>query len=116
MPKVVFGSAESPPQSWRLSLDKPVETRVAERLDEVLPLLEFAEAQARAGAYVAVMISYEASPAFDSALSAHSPEGFPLAWVGLFDGATSDSDPPAAPRWRHVPGQLLLPFNFIIQR
>lgn len=90
MPKVVFGSAESPPQSWRLAFDKPVETRVAQRLGEVLPLLEFAEEQARGGAYVALMISYEASPAFDSALTAHRPEGFPLAWAAVFDGATSE--------------------------
>jgi para-aminobenzoate synthetase/4-amino-4-deoxychorismate lyase len=84
MPKVVFGSSESPPRSWRLSLDKPVETRIAQKLDEVLPLLEFAEKQARGGAYVAVMISYEASPAFDSALCARAPGQFPLAWASVF--------------------------------
>ena len=83
-PEVIFGSAESPPESWRLSLDRPVETRVARQLSEVMALLEFAEAQALGGAYVAVMIGYEASPAFDTALSAHEPGEFPLAWVGVF--------------------------------
>lgn len=55
-----------------------------------MPLLEFAEEQARGGAYVAVMISYEASPAFDSALTAYNPEEFPLAWAAVFDGAASE--------------------------
>lgn len=55
-------------------------------------MLEFAETQAQAGAYVAVMISYEASPAFDSALCSHSPGEFPLAWAGVFTEA-SESEP-----------------------
>ncbi len=91
MPKVVFGSDESPPESWRLSFEKPVETRTAWSLDQVVALLEFAEAQARGGAHVAVMISYEASPAFDSALTAHESGEFPLAWAAVFDGASSET-------------------------
>jgi para-aminobenzoate synthetase/4-amino-4-deoxychorismate lyase len=91
VPKVVFGSAGSPPESWRLSFDKPLETRTARRLDEVLPLLEWADERARGGAYVAVMISYEASPAFDSALYAHEPGEFPLAWAAVFTEASSDT-------------------------
>ena len=92
MPKVVFGSAGGPPEGWRLSLDEPVQTRVARGIDEVLPLLEFAERHAQAGAYVAVMISYEASRAFDSALCSHEPGEFPLAWAGVFTEA-SESEP-----------------------
>ena len=84
MSKALFSSAGSPLQIWQLTLDKPVETRIAQRLDEVLPLLEFAEARTRLGAYVAVMISYEASPAFDSALCTHEPGEFPLAWAAVF--------------------------------
>lgn len=44
-------------------------------------MLEFAESEARAGSYVAVMLSYEAAPAFDSAFVAHPPSDFPLAWA-----------------------------------
>ena len=44
-------------------------------------MLEFAEHEARSGAYVAVMLSYEAAPAFDSAFVAHPPSNFPLAWA-----------------------------------
>lgn len=71
MASVVFGSTESAPRGWRLAFDNPLETRTASRIEEVLPLLEFAEARARGGAYGAVMIAYEAAAAFDSALSTH---------------------------------------------
>jgi para-aminobenzoate synthetase/4-amino-4-deoxychorismate lyase len=91
MTKVVFGAAESPPGSWRLAFENPVETRLAWTHDEVLPLLEFAEAQARSGAYVALMISYEASPAFDSALCTHESGEFPLAWAAVFAEAASET-------------------------
>lgn len=60
---------------------RPVKTRVAKRIEEVVSVLEFAETEARAGSYVAVMLSYEAAPAFDSAFMAHPPSDFPLAWA-----------------------------------
>ena len=50
--------------------------------------------RARAGAHVIVMLSYEAAPAFDSALCAHKPNDFPLAWVGVF---SEPSDPTEIP-------------------
>ena len=67
-----------------LVLGNPAETVTAHRVEEVLPLLDFAEAAARDGAYVALMISYEAAPAFDNALSVHGLEEFPLAWAAVF--------------------------------
>ena len=57
--------------------------RIAKRLEEVLSVLEFAEDEARAGSHVAVMLSYEAAPAFDSALVTHEPSEFPLAWAAV---------------------------------
>ncbi|HKG47641.1 MAG TPA: aminodeoxychorismate synthase component I [Pyrinomonadaceae bacterium] len=59
--------------------------RTAERIDDVLAVLEFAEREARAGSQVAVMLSYEAAPAFDPAFITHPPSGFPLAWAAVFD-------------------------------
>ncbi len=53
-----------------------METVTATKFGEVTHLLEFAEAQARAGAYVMVMVSYEAAPAFDSALTVMSQPTF----------------------------------------
>jgi para-aminobenzoate synthetase/4-amino-4-deoxychorismate lyase len=58
---------------------------VAKQLTDVLPVLEFAEREARSGSHVAVMLSYEAAPAFDSALVTHEPTDFPLAWAAVFE-------------------------------
>ena len=79
MPAFVFGS---------LQFDAPARAITATQLSEVLPVLDFAEREAKAGAYVAVMMSYEAAPAFDSVLAVHEPSEFPLAWAAAFDAAT----------------------------
>jgi para-aminobenzoate synthetase / 4-amino-4-deoxychorismate lyase len=92
MAHVVFGCLES--QQWQLVLRDPVAVVEARQLDEVLPLLEFAEAEAQAGAFVAVMISYEAAPAFDAALSVHAPDDFPLAWAAVFRGPIDTREQP----------------------
>jgi para-aminobenzoate synthetase/4-amino-4-deoxychorismate lyase len=88
MPHVVFGSAESSAPDWKLALEAPSKTITAHGLDEVLPLLEFAESEARAGSHVAVMVSYEAAPAFDSVLTVHQPSEFPLAWAAVFNNSS----------------------------
>ncbi len=53
----------------------------AERIEEVLPLLAEAETS---GLFAAGFISYEAAPAFDSALKTHDGGDFPLIYIGLF--------------------------------
>jgi para-aminobenzoate synthetase / 4-amino-4-deoxychorismate lyase len=53
-----------------------------EQIDEVLPLICEAEAS---GLFVAGFISYEASPAFDSALKTREIADFPLLCLGLFN-------------------------------
>ena len=50
----------------------------------MLPLLADVEAAADAGKWAAGFITYEASPAFDSAFRTHTPNG-PLAWFVIFD-------------------------------
>jgi len=50
-------------------------------------VLEFAEREARSGSHVAVLLSYEAAPAFDPAFVTHAPSDFPLAWAAVFDEA-----------------------------
>ena len=60
----------------------PEKVLVAERVGDVVPLLEEAE---KSGLYAAGFISYEAAPAFDSALSTHPMDGFPLLCLGLFN-------------------------------
>jgi para-aminobenzoate synthetase / 4-amino-4-deoxychorismate lyase len=56
------------------------------RVEHVLPALRQAEAAVDGdGQFAAGFISYEASPAFDPALSVWPDEGFPLLWFGLYD-------------------------------
>ena len=73
---------------------------VATRIDEVLSVLEFAEREARSGSHVAVMLSYEAAPAFDSTLVTHEPSDFPLAWASVFQTTTEQTgDMPLITQW-----------------
>jgi para-aminobenzoate synthetase/4-amino-4-deoxychorismate lyase len=58
--------------------------RKASSVEDVVSVLEFAECEARSGSYVAVLLSYESAPAFDSALVTHPPSEFPLAWAATF--------------------------------
>ena len=71
--------------------------RTANRIDDVISVLEFAEHEARSGSFVAVLLSYEAAPAFDPAFVTHSPSDFPLAWASVFETAfESDEHTPAS--------------------
>jgi len=79
MPKFVFG---------QLQFDSPAREMIANDIGEVLPVLEFADREAKAGSYVAVMLSYEAAPAFDPVLAVHAPSDFPLAWAAVFTTAS----------------------------
>jgi para-aminobenzoate synthetase / 4-amino-4-deoxychorismate lyase len=89
MPNFVFGSSE---------FNSPTREIFATRLSEVLRVLDFAEQEAKAGANVAVMLSYEAAPAFDPVLAVHEPSDFPLAWAAAFTTATdlAKNDSPLA--------------------
>ena len=83
MPKFVFGPA---------SFTAPTTEFTARYINEVLPVLEFAERESKAGSYVAVMLSYEAAPAFDVVLAVHKPSDFPLAWAASFSSASEIKD------------------------
>lgn len=90
MNKVIFGSSEHE-SAWSFVLNQPLESYVAHRLDEVVPLLEAAESAASSN-YVAVLLTYESAAAFDHALKTHDPTTFPLAWAGIFKEALTFSD------------------------
>ncbi len=73
-------------------LDDPFDVREAWTLDDVRPLVAAAEAHARDGAWVALVVTYEAGPAFDSAQRVHPPEpGLPLAWFAACHGVRHTS-------------------------
>lgn len=73
-------------------------TKTANRIEDVISVLEFAEREALSGSSVAVMLSYEAAPAFDPAFVTHPPSEFPLAWASVLND-TNDEDhcAPASP-------------------
>ena len=83
MATVAFGFAPSE-SDWSLSFSSPSRILVAAHVDQVVSLLETAEAEAKSGNYVALILSYEAAPAFDSSLKTHSLQSFPLAWAAVF--------------------------------
>ena len=64
---------------------EPITVLIAHSVQEVLPLLREAEnAVSQKGLHAAGFVSYEASPAFDQALTTHVPGDFPLAWFGIY--------------------------------
>ena len=72
-------------QQW-LSFSKPRKIYSIGKLEQILTTLEQIESQVQEqGLWAAGWISYEASPAFDTALMTHAPGEFPLLWFGLFD-------------------------------
>ena len=72
-------------RGWNASFSEPVEQRAVYSLNDVIPLLQDADAAARRGLWVALALSYEAAPAFDSAFEVKAPSEFPLAWIGVFE-------------------------------
>jgi para-aminobenzoate synthetase/4-amino-4-deoxychorismate lyase len=66
---------------------RDVTIRVAHRIEDVISVLQFAEHEARSGSHVALMLSYEAAPAFDPAFVTHQLSDFPLAWAAVFEGS-----------------------------
>jgi para-aminobenzoate synthetase/4-amino-4-deoxychorismate lyase len=72
-------------RGWNASFGDPCRQRAVYALDEVLPLLRDAETAALEGMWVAIALSYEAAPACDSALKVKASNGFPLAWMAVFE-------------------------------
>ena len=70
----------------RCAFGAPLRVLQADALDEVKPLLEQVQAEAKAGHWCLGHVAYEAAPAFDAALRVHPAPG-PLAWFAVFDAA-----------------------------
>lgn len=69
---------------------KPVARLVAGSLAEVPATIREADRLAAAGHWLAGMISYEAAPAFDAALSTVPPGAFPLVAFNVYDSVIND--------------------------
>ena len=64
---------------------EPIEILIAHRVDDVPAVVEAAEQAAMDGLVACGFLSYEAAPAFDSALLTRSHGDLPLAWFALFE-------------------------------
>ncbi len=71
-------------KKW-LHFTKPSQIIIAQTLDEVIPALSKIEQRVELdGLHAAGFISYESSPAFDSAHLTKPGSGFPYLWFGLY--------------------------------
>lgn len=90
------------PNGESFRLVGPVGVLEANRPDEVAPAIAAAEAATARGLWVAGVVSYEAAPGLDPALTARRPtpddpfSRFPLVWFAMFERreATSLPEPP----------------------
>jgi para-aminobenzoate synthetase/4-amino-4-deoxychorismate lyase len=83
-PTAVFDSFNPLHNGWSGVFGSPQEVYSAWSLNEVVPLLQEADRAARSGLWAALLLSYEAAPAFDSAMEVHPMGGFPLGWLAVF--------------------------------
>jgi para-aminobenzoate synthetase/4-amino-4-deoxychorismate lyase len=74
---------------WNASFREPLKQRAAYALGDVIPLLREAEAASTEGLWVALALPYEATPAFDTAMTTKPSLEFPLAWMAVFEKPSS---------------------------
>ena len=88
-----------------LRFEAPREILQVYSLAEIVPALEHVEQSVnQQNMYAAGFISYEAAPAFDTALQTHTLYDFPLLWFGLYDAPSTTTFIPSyssfpAPVW-----------------
>ena len=76
-----------------LRFTRPCRVVAAGSLDQVAGALAEVQRAAASGMYAAGFLSYEAAPAFDSALVTRAPDDFPLLWFTIFRSAEPMSLP-----------------------
>ncbi len=81
---LLFDFADHKGRLQRLCFEQPLEVIAAHTLAEVKPALRAVEQATAAGLYAGGYVSYEAAPAFDSALTVRPGASWPLLWFGLF--------------------------------
>ncbi len=71
----------------------PVEIVSVSAIEDVRPALERVNGHVEAGLHAAGFLSYEAAPAFDSAMKTHPPGPAPLLWFGIYEDFTEHPQP-----------------------
>ncbi len=92
-PRVVLQAPRGSQVAWLEFLD-PVEVLQTFELSQVESVLDHVDRAASAGLFAAGFVSYEAAPAFDTALVATRGCGPPLVWFGLFERSEALDCPP----------------------
>ncbi len=87
----IFGSPDRRSASFPLVFDRPLGIYSTTERAEVISILREAETASRSGRWVALMLSYEAAPAFDRSFKTHAPAALPLVWAAVFDNPTQDN-------------------------
>lgn len=85
MVAALFGSSDPQTKSVPLLFERPITIYSTYRVEEVVPILRSVEAATDSGCWAVLLLSYEAAPAFDSALKTHECSPLPLAWAAVFD-------------------------------
>ena len=85
-------------QGLHAQFSHPLHLLVANKLSEVLPVLQAVSDYAAQGLWCVGFVRYEAAPAFDSACQVHPPtDGLPLAWFGVYQQALPPGPPATEP-------------------
>jgi para-aminobenzoate synthetase/4-amino-4-deoxychorismate lyase len=92
MIEATFGSRRLQAQGLSTHFHSPLKVLTATRHEDVHTLLVSAEAASKSGHWVALMLSYEAAPAFDSAMKTREASEVPLAWAAVFAAPPEDSE------------------------
>ncbi|MBU0677272.1 MAG: aminodeoxychorismate synthase component I [Verrucomicrobia bacterium] len=93
---VIIQDGGEPRGSRWLRFSSPLRIIKAGTSDEVMRALQEIEAVVETGRYAAGFVSYEAAPAFDSALTCRPLAGLPLLWFGVYESAENLG---AFPKW-----------------
>lgn len=101
-PIAVFESFDPAQSGWSASFGRPRAVRQAETLSQVRPLLGFLEEQVRQRRWGILLLSYEAAPGLNPALTAFQGGGIPLAWAAVFDRPHTIRPPIETP-FQHSP-------------
>jgi len=90
-----------------LQFQEPIKILTTKKLEEVLPILQQLDGFIREKKYyIAGFMSYEASVAFDEALTTQVASDFPLLWFGLFEKAGNfefEKKQMEQPKWNWQP-------------
>lgn len=110
MASVIFGGVHAGPvpADWQFSSASATTVLTAATRSEVLPLLKSVAEAVAADAFAVVMLSYEAAPVFDRALTTHQPQDLPLAWAAIFAGSPAPFSETTTGDYQTTPWQPLI--------